>query len=109
MLRTLHLIGVAGLGGGFLYQAMDQSWRLYLWLTMFSGIGLVLISVWSNGIWLLQLRGQAILFKLVLLGSIPLWPLLKLPVLILVLVISGIISHAPASVRYHSLYHGHRI
>ena len=108
-LRTLHLIGIAGLGAGFLYAAADDSWRLYLYLASLSGLGLTLISIWSNGIWLLQLRGQAILFKLLLLAMIPLWPQWRLPLFLAVLVISGLISHAPASVRYYSLYHRRRI
>lgn len=108
-LRTLHLIGLAGLGAGFLYAAADQSWRFYLYLTSLSGLGLMLISIWSNGIWLLQLRGQAILFKLLLLGLILIWPAWKMPLLLAVIVISGIVSHAPANVRYYSLYHRQRI
>jgi len=105
-LRTLHLIGLAGLGAGFLYAAADESWRVYLYLTSLSGLGLMLISIWSNGIWLLQLRGQAILFKLFLLLLIIVWPGWRMPLLIAVIVISGIISHAPARIRYYSLYHG---
>ena len=38
-LRTLHLIGVAGLGGGFLYPAEGEGWRLFLDLTIASGVG----------------------------------------------------------------------
>jgi len=108
-LRTLHLIGIAGLGGGFLYPAVDETWRLYLQLTVISGIGLSLISVWSNGIWLLQLRGQAILLKLLLLGLIWLLPSFKLPLLMVIILISGYISHAPARVRYYSLWHRRQV
>ncbi|MCB1759131.1 MAG: hypothetical protein KDI68_05020 [Gammaproteobacteria bacterium] len=108
-LRTLHLIGVAGLGGGFLYPAEGEGWRLFLDLTIASGLGLMLISIWNNGVWLIQLRGQAILLKLLLLALIPLLPELRLSLFIATLVISGIIAHAPASVRYYSLYHRRRI
>jgi hypothetical protein len=108
-LRTLHLIGVAGLGGGFLYSAEGESWRYFLDLTIASGVGLVLISVWNNGIWLIQLRGQAILLKMLLLALIPLVPGLRLPLFLATLVISGIIAHAPANVRYYSLFHRRRI
>lgn len=104
-LRTLHLIGVAGLGGGFLYTAEGDTWRAFLDLTIWSGIGLTIISLWNNGIWLMQLRGQAILLKLLLLGLMPLLPLLRLPLFITVLIISGVIAHAPAKVRYYSIYH----
>jgi hypothetical protein len=105
----LHLIGVAGLGGGFLYSAEGESWRYFLDLTIASGVGLVLISVWNNGIWLIQLRGQAILLKMLLLALIPLVPGLRLPLFLATLVISGIIAHAPANVRYYSLFHRRRI
>ena len=108
-LRTLHLIGLAGLGGGFLYPVADEAWRLYLELIVWSGIGLVAIAVWNNGIWLLQLRGQAILFKLLLLALMPLFPEGRMALLLAVIVISGVVSHAPAAVRYYSLIHGRRI
>ena len=38
-LRTLHLIGVAGLGGGFLYPAAGEDWRIYLDLVVWAGVG----------------------------------------------------------------------
>ncbi|MCB1869497.1 MAG: hypothetical protein KDI43_13515 [Gammaproteobacteria bacterium] len=109
MLRTLHLIGIAGLGGGFFYPAEGDIWRTFFTLTIWSGVGLTAISIWSNGIWLVQLRGQAILMKLILLGLMPLLPSQRLSLLLVILVISGVISHAPAKVRYYSLFHGRRI
>ncbi|MCB1762292.1 MAG: hypothetical protein KDI27_04025 [Gammaproteobacteria bacterium] len=109
MLRTLHLIGVAGLGGGFLYPAEGDHWQRFFFLTLWSGVGLAVISIWNNGNWLLQLRGQAILLKLLLLLLIPLVPVLKLPLFLGVIVISGVMSHAPARVRYYSLFHRGRV
>ncbi|MES9936993.1 MAG: hypothetical protein ABW153_11150 [Sedimenticola sp.] len=108
-LRTLHLVGMVGLGAGFLYAAADDTWRLYLQLTLASGFALVLISVYTNGIWLVQLRGQMILLKLLLLAMAFWWPDWKLLLFILVVVISGWIAHAPARVRYYSLYHRRQI
>ncbi len=70
---------------------------------------MVLLSLWSNGIWLVQLRGQAILLKLLLLLLIPLIPDLGAELFIVVIVISGLISHAPAKTRYYSLYHRRQI
>ena len=108
-MRTLHLIGVAGLGGGFLYASVGETWRYFFDLTLASGVGLTLISIWNNGIWLVQLRGLAILLKLLLLALLPLLPELRIPLFLAVLTVSGIISHAPASVRYYSLFHRRRI
>ncbi|MCB1858644.1 MAG: hypothetical protein KDI63_10245 [Gammaproteobacteria bacterium] len=109
VLRTLHLVGIAGLGGGFLYAAERPEWRPFLDLTVWSGLGLSLIAVWNSGIWLIQLRGQAVVVKVLLLSIIPYFPELQGLLFVTVIVISGLISHAPAAVRYHSLYHGRRI
>lgn len=108
-LRTLHLIGIAGLGGGFFYASEGDSWRTFFDLTLWSGAGLTAIAVWNDGVWLVQLRGQAILLKLLLLGLMPLLPSLRLPLFLAILVISGVMAHAPASVRYYSLWHGRRL
>ncbi|MCP3668451.1 MAG: hypothetical protein GY696_39205 [Gammaproteobacteria bacterium] len=104
-LRTLHLVGLAGLGAGFLYAAADLSWQLYYKITLYSGLGLMLIAIWNHGVWLLQLRGQAILFKLLLLLLMPLFPGWEKTILLLIILISGVISHAPGKVRYYSLWH----
>jgi hypothetical protein len=108
-LRTLHLIGIAGLGGGYFYEAVDSSWLIFLYLTLVTGLALTLLAIWSNAIWLLQLRGQAILFKVLLLALMPFWPEYKVILMLLVIVISGLISHAPGNVRYFSIFHGRRI
>jgi hypothetical protein len=108
-LRTLHLVGVAGIGGGYFYAATDETWRIYQDLCLLSGALLALLFFYSNGIWLLQLRGLVILLKLVLLYAVSLWPGLAVPILVLILVLSGWISHAPASIRYYSPFYRRRI
>ena len=106
LLRTLHLIGVAGLGGGFLYLALGEEWRGYLSLTLGSGLALSVIEAWSNGVrnWLLQLCGLAVLAKILLLGAMYWFPAARLPLFLLVIVISSVISHAPARVRHFSAW-----
>lgn len=108
-LRTLHLIGIAGLGGAYLYAVPQELWQPYLWLTLSSGIGLVCVSLYSSAIWLLQLRGQLILFKLILLGLILQWPALNWGVGMMVIAISSVIAHAPGNLRYYSLWHRRRL
>lgn len=108
-LRTCHLVGVAGLGGGFLYHAPAPVWMPYLWLAVASGGAMVALQVWSNPIWLLQLRGLAVLGKLALLALAAWAGVPRGTVLVAVIVISGVISHAPGSVRYFSPWHGRRM
>ncbi len=108
-LRTLHLVGLSGAGYGFLGAGDNFEWRPFLLLTVLSGTAMMLISIWSNGIWLLQLRGQTILLKLGLLGLILIQPDCHAELFIAVIVLSGLISHAPANTRYYSVFYGRRI
>jgi len=109
LFRTLHLVGLGGLGAGFLYPAADESWQLYLQITLASGLCLSLISIYSNGIWLIQLRGQVVFLKLALLALMTPFPQLRAELFILIILLSGWIAHATAQVRYYSLYHRRRI
>ncbi len=108
-LRSLHLLGIAGIGGGFLYHAPDADWLPYLWLAVGSGSAMLLVQVWSNGVWLIQVRGLAILLKLGLLALAAWGGAPRAQFLVVVIAISGVISHAPGAVRYFSPWHGRRI
>ncbi len=106
-LRTIHLIGVAGVGGGFFYAAPREDWLPFLILTVMSGSLLLLLEIYSNAICLIQLRGVATMLKLLLITMVfvtgpAAW------IIVPVIIISGVISHAPANVRYYSVLHGER-
>ncbi|MCW8957907.1 MAG: hypothetical protein OQL21_02570, partial [Gammaproteobacteria bacterium] len=47
VLRALHLVGVAGIGGSFLFALDEVLWRPYWYLTLGSGIALSLLYLWS--------------------------------------------------------------
>ena len=100
-LRTLHLIGTAGIGGGFFWGADPVHWLPFLWLTVASGVAMAALQMWGNGIWLIQVRGLAVLAKLLLLGAMALAGA-RADLFVLVILISGIVSHAPANLRYFS-------
>ncbi|WP_261843953.1 hypothetical protein [Aliamphritea ceti] len=106
-LRTLHLIGIAGLSGAFLFDLPKEVWHHYLLLTLASGGLMVLKELYSDGIWLIQLRGQIIMLKVVLLALAWFyWEAYDLWLYMLSIVLSGIISHGPGKLRYYSLWHG---
>lgn len=107
--RTTHLVGLGGMGAGYLFSDSPEGWQLYLLITLLSGLGLVAISLYSNAIWLIQLRGQVILLKLLLFALIPLFPDQAVLLFWLVVILSGWISHAPARVRYYSIYHRRQV
>ena len=108
-LRTVHLVGTAGLGGGFLYQAPREAWLPFLTLTIASGCVSVLLELWCTALWLIQVRGLAVIVKIMLLAGMHWAPDYAAHGLIMVVVISGLVSHAPGDVRYYSIFHGRRV
>ena len=108
-LRTLHLLGTAGVGGGILCNVSQQLWLPYLWLVLFSGLAFIAVEIWSNGIWLIQVRGLVIVIKILLISTLLFEENIGMIVMIIIIGLSGIISHAPGNVRYFSIFHWKRV
>ena len=101
VLRSLHLIGIAGIGAAFLFEVNKELWQPFMSLSLATGLAMILLETWSNAIWIFQMRGLATLLKLALLSMtfvIGLQPY----ILYAVILISGIISHAPARFRHYT-------
>ncbi len=107
--RTLHLIGVSGLGGGFLYGVSEDLCLPFWELSVASGLALILLDLWTSAIWLIQLRGLAILLKIILLVCIPMSNEHGIILLVAIIVISSVVAHAPGDVRYYSIFHRKRL
>ena len=104
-MRTLHLLSLAGVGGGVLFSLDQYLWLNYWYLALVSGALLMLMDAVANPLWFVQIRGFSIMIKLILLaflGQQAVWDSFLLAV---VIIISAVISHAPGSIRYYSLYH----
>ena len=105
--RTLHLIGICGLAGAYLYDQPVEAWSPFLYMTVISGCVMAFLEVYADGIWLVQLRGTAIGVKLALLSTMLWWfdqP--NAVIYFIVIAISGVVSHAPGRIRYYSIWHG---
>lgn len=98
-LRCAHLVGIAGMAGGFLFALDDDVWAGYWYLALASGVALSLLYVWSTAIWLFELKGLAVLLKIALLAGAAAYPALRGEVFVTIIVLSGVIAHAPAKVR----------
>lgn len=109
ILRSLHLVGLIGIGGVYFSQQPQTLWLAYIYLTLVTGTILMLIEIWTNAIWLIQLRGITILIKLLLLVLLAHTVTWQNELLICIIFISGIIAHAPANIRYFSIIHWKRI
>ena len=104
-LRTLHLLAVAGVGGGILFGLEKDLWINYWWLALVSGVLMMVIDIVSNPVWIVQVRGLVIFLKLILLAFLGSNPSLDSLLLAVIIIMSGIISHAPGQLRYYSFYH----
>ena len=104
-LRSLHLLSVAGVGGGVLFGLEKDLWLNYWWLAMATGGLMMLMDIISNPVWIIQVRGLVVIFKLVLLAFLGRYPDWDVPLLIVIIIISAVISHAPGNLRYYSFYH----
>jgi len=104
-LRTLHLLSLAGVGGGVLFGLEKGLWIDYWWLAMASGGLMMLMDMISNPVWLVQVRGVLIYVKLILLSCLGIYPEWDILILAVIIIISAVISHAPGKLRYYSIYH----
>ncbi len=102
LVRSLHLVGVAGIGGGFLFDLPEVRYLPFWHLAISTGCVLVLLYVWENGRWLLQLKGITIMVKLALLILASLLPAWRAELFVAVIIISGVIAHAPGKMRGYS-------
>ena len=69
----------------------------------------MLLEVWTNGVWLIHLCGIAVVVKLVLLSFLPVFEPYQVYVLLGMIVLSGVMSHAPRGVRHYSVFHRRQI
>jgi hypothetical protein len=102
VLRSLHLVGIAGISGGFLFAVPKEQYLPFWHLALSAGGLLILLYVWTNGRWLLQVKGMTIIFKLCLLLLASLFPEWRAQLFVLMIVISGLVAHAPGKVRAYS-------
>lgn len=105
-LRTCHILGVAGVFA----SVLTQTPQTFYWGLMFiTGLGLLMLEALSNIIWFVQVRGLVMYLKLGLLALAYFYPYFAWHSLVLMIILAGLISHAPGSVRYYSFIHGKKV
>jgi len=98
--RTLHLVGVSLLVGGAIWDVDWARLQSALWITLASGLALLLLEVVADQSWLSQGRGLAAALKLGPLCLIPFVPDRRASLLLAVVVIASIGSHMPRWFRH---------
>lgn len=104
--RSIHLVGIAGVFGMI---STNESHYLYWVIAALSGLGLLALEALTNLIWLIQVRALVMYVKFSLLAVLFFYPHYAWHILVVIIILSGIISHAPSSVRYFSFIHWRKI
>ena len=105
-LRTAHLMTSSILLGGHVFDVSADRLILSLYLTIASGVGLVLLELYTSCRWIYLGKGALVLLKIVLLIAAGVWWDQRVVFLLLVVLIGSVGSHMPARFRYYSLIHG---
>jgi hypothetical protein len=103
--RTAHLAATGVLLGGHVFDVEEARLRLALYLSIATGLGLVVIEAYPGARWFTQGRGAMVLTKLALLGTIPWFWEYRAPILLAVVVLASVGSHMPSRFRYYSFVH----
>lgn len=99
-LRTLHLVGVVGLGAALLGAPVGKSGA---WLTLCSGLGLFASELLDRRIAPAELAGLVVLAKLATVAAMLRWPAAAPELFWILLAVSAVSAHAPKSLRHWRL------
>lgn len=103
LLRTAHLVAFAGLLGGHVFDVDPV--RLVPWLvaTVLTGAGMMALELVASVDWLGTGKGLAVLVKLGLLATVPVFWEQRVAILLAVVILSGVASHMPRQFRHYQV------
>jgi len=105
-LRTAHLAAMGVLLGGHAFDVPPSRLVTALWWTISTGLALGAVETGGRLVWFHQGRGLATLAKLVLVAAVPWFWEYRFPILLAVVALASVGSHAPARFRYYSVVYG---
>jgi len=106
LLRTWHLASMAFLVGAVAQGAALHSLSGALWGLVLSGGIYVAVELYTSCVFMLQLKGLAVVAKFLLMGAASAHPENAVPYLLVAIIIGGISSHMSGRYRYYSIFHG---
>lgn len=99
-LRTLHIFTAGTLLGGHIFAVPSVVLEPWLWGTILSGVLLTVTDLHASFSVLCELRGLAVVAKLLLVLAVPVFWDARVTLLIVALVIGAVISHMPGRYRH---------
>jgi len=108
-IRTWHLAAMGLLVGGMAMGHPLEEMQMAFWHTLLSGAVFVAVELLTSFVWLFQLKGWAVLFKMMLLAGVVFDPSRAMGYLYAAIIIGGISSHMSGKFRYFSPIHGKEV
>ena len=103
VLRAVHLCCAGILVGAVFFDAAPAAFAQWLLTTVVTGLVLLALDLHESAAMLFQVRGAIVVVKLAAAAVLPWLGPWQLPVLVALMFVACISSHAPASVRYYLL------
>lgn len=104
--RTLHLLASSLLLGGHAFDVAPQRLLPLLYVTVGSGLGLILLELYRSCDWVYQGMGVLVIVKVVITALPSLWWAQRVLLLSLVVILGSVGSHMSARYRHYSFRHG---
>jgi hypothetical protein len=104
--RTVHLMAISIMVGGHGFQATAGQLRPWLYVSIVTGAGLIVLESYPTLHFLFEGWGVLLLLKLVLLCAIPFAWNHRFPILLAVVLLAGVGSHLPRRFRHYSFLYG---
>ena len=101
--RTVHIAATGVLLGGHVFGEPASALLPFLWVSIASGVALGAIQMYPSVHWVHQLCALAVFAKLAILCFVPFAWTFRVPILLLVVTIASVGSHAPRRFRHYSV------
>lgn len=99
--RGFHLLFVGILIGGIFFNISNELLKVWVLGVLLSGIAMFLIESYSSCIYLFEIRGAVIVFKILVLSVLVVVPVeYHFSVLVALLLFSSFFSHSPRRLRH---------
>jgi hypothetical protein len=108
-LRTVHLMAVSVVVGGYLFGASTGQLRFPWAVSVATGVGLALMEAYPSLRFLFEGWWLLVVAKLALLGFLRVAQAHRAAILLAVIALAAVGSHMPARFRHYSLRYGRDI
>lgn len=103
--RTIHILSFSILFGGHYFTVPETQLLPFFYVTIASGLGLILTSCRLDRYWPVQIAGLSVLLKLVILFLVFFYWEYRVPLYIVVIILATVGSHAGSTIRHYSVLH----